>query len=340
VVGSIASAAPQAETAQAQDARPAMGSIVVANRASGTISVIDVSTDQVTATINLPDGANAPEPMYVVYSRPSDRVFVGDRANDRVVVFRASDFSYEASVPAGTGVFHMWADPQNNQLWVNNDIDKTVTVFSPKTLEVLATVPMPADLVALGGKPHDVVLDTGHAYVSMLGVAGENDYVVKFSRQAFEEVGRAAVGQDPHVSLRQSSPYLYVPSQNSNVVIVLDRRTMEQVTEIAIPGAHGAGMAFVGDVFYTTNLTGGGSDALWTIDTGSNTVIGEPVDASYPVPHNIALTAPIPQKVYVTHSGGTSDKVTVYTTSRENPVPVPVGDVTVGFNPFGLAFVP
>ena len=58
--------------------------------------------------------------------------------------------------PAGRGVFHMWADYRGRQLWVNNDIDKTTTVIDPSTLEVLATVPTPADLVAMGGKPHDV----------------------------------------------------------------------------------------------------------------------------------------------------------------------------------------
>jgi hypothetical protein len=45
--------------------------------------------------------------MYVVYSPFRHRVFVGDRANDRVVVFRARDFSVETSVAVGAGVFHI-----------------------------------------------------------------------------------------------------------------------------------------------------------------------------------------------------------------------------------------
>ena len=60
------------------------GSIVVANRNSATLSVIDVESDTAT-TVNMPPGANTPQPMYVAYSATYDRVFVGDRANNRVL---------------------------------------------------------------------------------------------------------------------------------------------------------------------------------------------------------------------------------------------------------------
>lgn len=319
----------------------ARGKIVVADRASGTISVIDAKTDQVVKTVALPAGENAPEPMYVVYSAAKHRVFVGDRANDRVVVYDGRDFSLVGSVETGAGVFHMWADGRNRQLWVNNDIDNTSTVINPRSLQVIATVPTPADLVALGGKPHDVILDHAgkFAYVTVLGVAGEFDYVVQYSTKTFQEVNRAPVGKDPHVSLARQHNRLYVPSQNSNVVIVLNRRTLNEITRIDLPGAHGAGMAPNGKVFYTTNLPGGGPDGLFAIDTRSNTIIGEGVDTPFPVPHNIALTNN-GRKLYVTHSGGTSDKVTIYNVSPHNPVPTFVGEVTVGLNPFGLTFVP
>jgi YVTN family beta-propeller protein len=331
-----------AAVASADDGTPARGRVVVANRALGNISVIDAKTHAV-ETIDLPmeTGENVPEPMYVVYVAAKNRVFVGDRANDRVVAFDARDFSVEGTVPTGAGVFHMWADPQGQQLWVNNDVDNTTTVIDPKRLKVIATVPTPADLVALGGKPHDVILDPtqNFAYVTVLGLAGANDYVVKYSTLSFEEVDRAAVGQDPHLSLSRHNNLLYVPSQNSDAVYVLNRETMDLVTIIDVPGAHGAGMTRHGKVFYTTNLPGGGTDGLFAIDTGSNTVIGDSVDTPFAVPHNIALT-PSGHKLFLTHSGGTSDKVTVYTISGNDPRPVFEDTVTVGFNPFGLTYVP
>jgi YVTN family beta-propeller protein len=234
----------------------------------------------------------------------------------------------------------MWADSRGRQLWVNNDIDNTATVIDTHTLEVIATVLMPADLVAAGGKPHDVILDRAgrFAYVSMLGFAGESDYVIQFSTRTFSEVNRAEVGKDPHLSLANRGRALYVPAQNSGKVSVLDRFTLDPIVEITVPGAHGAGMRADGRVFYTTNLTGGGADGLVAIDTRTNQVLGSS-DTPFAVPHNIALT-PSGSKLFVTHSGGASDKVSVYAASKREPVPVLHGEVTVGLNPFGLAFVP
>jgi YVTN family beta-propeller protein len=316
--------------------------VVVANRGSGTISVIAAKSSQVVGTFDLPAAADepTPEPMYVVSTATHNRVFVGDRANSRVAVFNANSFAVEGTVPAGQGVFHMWADQEGRQLWVNNDIDKTTTVIDPATLMVIATVPTPADLVSMGGKPHDVILGPKGrlAYVTVLGVAGDNDYVVQFDTATFTETGRAAVGKDPHVSLARQNPWLYVPCQNSNVVIVLDRYSMEMETSIDVPGAHGAGMSSNGKFFYTTNLPGGGTDALYTIDTESNSVVGSPVDSPYAVAHNIALTAN-GKKLFLTHSGGASDKVTVYRMRGMDPLPQYLTEVTVGLNPFGIAFV-
>jgi YVTN family beta-propeller protein len=329
--------------AQAAPSGRSHGKIVVANRGSGDISVIDARRGELLMNVPLPQDAddNFPEPMYVVYTRPGNRVFVGDRANDRVVVFDAEDFSVIDTVHTGAGVFHMWADRRGKQLWVNNDIDNTTTVINPRTLNVIATVPTPADLVEMGGKPHDVILGPFGklAYISVLGLSGDHDTIVQFRTDTFEEIGRAAVGKDPHLSLNGRNRFLYVPTQGNDAVYILNRFTMSQVDVLDIPGAHGAGMTFNGRYFYTTNLPGGGTDALFTIDTKRNAVIGDPVDTPYPVPHNIALTL-VPGKLFLTHSGGTSDKVTFYDVNNRNPVPVYAGEVTVGLNPFGLSFVP
>jgi YVTN family beta-propeller protein len=314
------------------------GNIVIANRGSGSISVIDAKTDEVTGTYSLPSGPNTPEPMYVVFVRPGQRVVVGDRANDQVVVFRASDFSIETTIPVGKGVFHMWADNLGRQLWVNNDIDNTTSVINLHSLQVIATVPTPADLVSLGGKPHDVILGPAgkFAYITLVGIAGESDYVVQFSTRTFDEKRRIAVGKDPHLSLTPGNPFLYVPCQNTNEVYVLGRLTLNLYKTISVPGAHGAAMTTNGKVFYTTNLPGGGPDGLFAINAKRNYVIGAG-DTPYPVPHNIAIT-PNSKKLYVTHSGGTSDKVTIYKISNRNPIPTYVGEVTVGLNPFGLDY--
>jgi YVTN family beta-propeller protein len=47
----------------ADGGRRGAGEIVVANRVSGSISVIDVRTNQLVTTVDLPEGDNVPEPM-------------------------------------------------------------------------------------------------------------------------------------------------------------------------------------------------------------------------------------------------------------------------------------
>jgi DNA-binding beta-propeller fold protein YncE len=318
----------------------ARGRIVVANRGSGTISVIDARSGALLGNYPLPAGEDDPEPMYAVYFPGKNRLLVGDRANDRVVAFNARTLAVEGTVSTGAGVFHMWANSRNGQLWVVADIDKTLSVINARTLENITTVPIPADLAALGGKPHDVILDPQRplAFVTILGVAGPKDYVVQFNTRTFEETGRAAVGKDPHLSLARQNDKLYVPAQNSDSVTVLDRVSLTELTSIAVPGAHGAGMRRDGRVLYTTNLPGGGSGGLVGIDTATDTVITPTTDTPYPVPHNIVLTAN-GRTIYVTHSGA-SDKVTFYKTRANDPVPVFAGEVTVGMNPFGITYIP
>lgn len=314
------------------------GDIVVANRNSGSISVIDTKIDEVKGTYQLPASPNTAEPMYVVYDKRRHRVFVGDRANNQVVVFNSNNYSVETTIAVGQGVFHMWADRLGKQLWVNNDIDNTSSVINLRTLQVIATVPTPADLVSMGGKPHDVFLGPlGRlAYVSIVGVVGASDYVVQFNTRTFEEIGRAAVGKDPHLSIPLISLYLYVPCQNSDAVYVLNRFNMNLVETISVPGAHGAIMTTNGKVFYTTNLPGGGTNGIYAIKTRTNNVLGS-TNTPYPVPHNVAVNNSS-KKLYLTHSGGTSDKVTVYSISNHNPVPVFLKEITVELNPFGLTY--
>lgn len=317
------------------------GSIVVANRGSGTISVIDSHTATLTSTVDLPqsEGDNFPEPMYVVHVGRYGLVFVGDRANNRVVAFDDGTYEVAGTVACGAGVFHMWADPRGDQLWVNNDIDKTTTVIDPGSLTVIATVVTPGDLVEMGGKPHDIFVGPqgDYAYLTILGITGDNDYLVQYETESFSEIMRAPVGKDPHLSMGLTTN-LYVPCQNSDQVLVFDPMTLDLLGDINIPGAHGATMSYDGMTFFTTNLPGGGSGALNTIGTRKNAVIGHPVDTPYAVPHNLAGT-PDDRLLYVTHSGGTADKVTVYDLEGKYHRPEYRTEITVGTNPFGLAYV-
>ena len=316
------------------------GRIVVANRADGSLSIIDVNTDQLIRTINMPDDG---EPTYLAYSPQRHRLLVVDRANDRVVVYRAGSLALEDTVPIGAGGFHCWVDPIERQAWVTNDIDNTVTVFDTVSLKVLETIPMPDDLVSAGYRNHDVntALIGPRAYVTMTQT-GQPGWLLQYNSRTFKLKNRRELGGDPHVSLRQWRPgRLFVMSQDEGAVYVLKSGNLnDRTAPIDVPGAHGGVMnrVYASRFFYTTNLTGGGTGGLVTIDPRSFEVVVE-TDTPYGVPHNMAVL-PNGRKMYLTHSGATANKVTVYRINRRTGVPTYLSEVTVGSNPFGLTYVP
>jgi len=319
------------------------GQFAVANRASGSLSIIDIATNQLKDTITLPFNQtdNIPEPMYIAYSKPLDVVFVGDRANDRVVVFDPYDYSPITTIATRKGVSHMWA--KGKQLWVVNDIDNTLSVINTHYFSLIKTLSIPEDLIALGGRPHDVILDRHSAYVTIIGTSDDAGYVVKYSRRNFKEVARARVGGDPHVILNRKYKPLYVASQDGNAVHILNRSNLNEIKKLDIPGAHGMTISTRNNTLYVTNISGGGASGIFAVELKTNSIIGS-VDTPYAVPHSLFVNGEVDKVttgiLCLTHSAHDSGKVTLYKISKQNPLPQLMNEVSVELNPFGLSFVP
>ncbi|MFW5652502.1 MAG: YncE family protein [Planctomycetota bacterium] len=335
--------APHARDASVNPLRFFGPKVIIANRNAGTVSVIDAKSDRVIGTFDLPPAANTPEPMYVNYTNTNDAIWVGDRANDRMLVYQNNTGRLLAEIPTGSGVFHQWADPVGGQMWVVNDIDKSATVIDVETFDVLATVPMPTDLSGDGERPHDVIIDADDSFaiVSILRADGA-DFLVRFDTTTFEETGRVQVGDDPHLTWSRASNLVYSPNQLTSNIYIFDPMDpgfvpMDIIDDV--PGAHGAGMSFDGNRLYVSNISGGGTDALWFVDTDTSMVMGTPADTPVATPHNIAVS-PFGNKLWVTHSGADATAVTVFEMTPGNPMPMFVTELETDLNPFGLALTP
>ena len=323
-----------------------IGWIVVANRNSGNISILDENTGELIQTLDLPsgEGENPPEPMYVYNLLSTNEVVVDDRANNRVVFFDAQTYAVTGTVHTGDGNFHMWASPQEDQLWVVNDLDNALTVINPQTREEITRVHLPNRVIGADSRPHDVIIDPSGEYAYVTVVRNDNpdsDLLVKIDAQTFEILDTADVGKDPHVSLAPESNLLYVPTGDGNRIEVFDRRGTElvQVDSIAQPGAHGIEFSYDGNYIYTTDLPGGAETGLFTIDTRINEIVGDldGVDTSAPVPHNVWLNGE-GDRLFLTHSGADASTVDVFSlTDPTTPVLENTVDVQ-GLNPFGLAY--
>ena len=109
----------------------------------------------------------------------------------------------------------------------------------------------------------------------------------------------------------------------------LDRARLAAEQAVASPLLDGVDLSGARGVI--VNITANRSLKLRETNEVINTM-----DTPYAVPHNIALT-PDARRLYITHSGGSSDKVSVFQVGRGGQL-TPAGDITVGFNPFGLSF--
>ena len=66
--------------------------------------------------------------------------------------------------------------------------------------------------------------------------------------------------------------------------------------------------------------------------------VGKAVATPFAVPHNLALR-PDGRRLFVTHSGPSADRVTIYDIHQKTGLPMYVGEATVGMNPFGIGYV-
>ena len=297
--------------------------VVVANRADASLSFIDTKTDEVLKTLTIPNS----EPMYVVYVPQTDKIYVGDRSQNMVHVIDPKTESLEKSISVGNGVFHMWADGQGKQLWVNTDTDKSVAVIDLSSETVIQTI-------NLGIKPHDIFVteDATKAYISILNPdVSLPDSIYAFSTANYAKIGATAVGKDPHVFHLSNSNKLYVACQ-SGQLIALNGNDLSELSNESFTGVHGIFATPDQNNLVVANI----SDAqLYSINAANNSMNGTPLSTSAAKPHNIVINA-AGDKIFVTHSGGTANTVSIH--SLNDGTITTEGSITIGTNPFGLAY--
>lgn len=298
--------------------------VVVANRGSSSISFIDANTNLVTANLSI-DGS---EPMYVVYVPAKDKLYVGDRAGKKVHVVDPQTKMTEDEIAVGNGVFHMWADGKGKQLWVNNDVDNTISVINLNTNTVVQTID-------IGMKPHDIFLtqDATKAYISIINPeTSVSDKVFMYSTASYTKTGEVAVGKDPHLFHLPGSNRLFVPCQ-SGQVYVLNGNNLNIISNNPYAGAHGIFASPDQNNIFITNISGG---ELYSINASTNLQNGSAIPSSGAVPHNITVNA-AGDKMFVTHSGPSATTVSTYTINASATLSAG-NTITVGTNPFGLAY--
>ena len=295
--------------------------VVVANLSSGSISFIDANSNQVLNTLSIPGSV----PTYVVYVPSKDKLYVGDRAQNKVHIVNPKTQLLETSIPVGSGAFHMWADGIGKQLWVINNIDNTISVINLSNNTVVKTI-------SVGMKPHDIFLNASgtRAYVSVLtGDPKIPDSIYMYSATDYNKLASKAVAKDPHLYHISNSNKLFVACQ-SGTLFTLNGTNLTEIASTGLVGAHGIFANPSRNFIYIANITG---TQIYSVETLNSSLVGTPVNSLVNTPHNI-LVSNDGNKMFITHFG---TSVTTYSLGNNGSI-TPGTTITVGLNPFGLTY--
>lgn len=317
--------------------------IVVANRDSGSISIINPKNLRVVANYTLPDKG---EPMYFGLGQAKSELWVGDRANSRLVILKLSGrkIMLEDFLPTPAGLFHcMNTQDQFEEyplVWTTCDIDNETIVYDITTRRKLAVIPRPPVVARLGGFPHDVSASVEYGFVTYIGNSDGSGYVASYDAKTFELVGLRKTADDPHVAIRDNTQ-LSVAAQGGEVLFlsVPDLKLLSRSRDQ--PSPHGVIITLDLRYLYVTNIAEMGANAVVTYDMRRFRQMSCPmVNTTNVVPHNPKTTND-GKRIFITHSGATSDIVSVFDIS-DNGCPLPSTEkiVRTGLNPFGICLLP
>ena len=278
IVAASTAPAPPAALAQTEGGRA-----YVTSWGGDSVSVIDLATNAVVATIPVGD-----QPMGVAVTPDATRAYVTNQRSNSVSVIDTATNAVVATVPVGESPQGIRVNPSGTEVWVANAFAGGVSVIDTATNTVIATV-------AVSRFAHDVAFlpDGSRAYVSTQ--VGDVSVVDTATRAvvATIDVGDSLWG----IEVLPDGSKIYVAHLIATDVAVIDPATNTVVKSIPV-GAHPQGLAVSpdGSRIYVGDLASG----LWVIDTASDTATrAEALSGAIDVE-----VSPGGDRIYVTHSSG------------------------------------
>jgi YVTN family beta-propeller protein len=298
----------------------------ITNQDSYTVSVIDTTTNTITATIDVEN-----DPFGVAVSPDGKKVYMTNYFGVSIIdtaTNTVTDTPYLGSNPKGVAV-----SSDGKKVYVTNNNDDTVSVIDISTDTVTATV-------SVGSNPIGVVVtpDGKKVYVTN----NDDDTVSVIDTATDTVTATVDVGSWPYgIAVNFMGTKVYVTNADSNTVSVIETATNKVVATVPV-GSYPMGVAVNPDEtkVYVTN-SGNGDEPESTvsvIDTATNKVIAT-VDVGNE-PRGVAVT-PDGKKVYVANSGNDDEPgntVSVIDTATNKVI----ATVDVGWGPvaFGQFIVP
>lgn len=294
------------------------GRIVIADQGGDALSVIDVATDTLIATVKT--GA---QPHHVVPSADGKELWVTLYKENRLQVFDSTTLQEVASVDVGASSDDLTFSPDGSRLYASLGSSDTVAVVDAAAHKLLTTI-------GVGRTPHGVkvrpdgkelyVTNTAENTVSVITLDGDPKMAVTFK-----------VGADPfEVTFSPDGAFAYVSNFLGDSIAVINTATRALAGTIRA-GKQPAMLAFVpgatGPLLWVANT---GTQEVWVIDPATKKPVQRiPVGQGA---HGVIMSAS--GKIYVTN---TNDATVSVIDQTAMTVTTTIG---VGVNPNGLCFVP
>lgn len=282
----------------------------ITNSADNTVSVINVNTSAIIATI--PVGAF---PLGVSTSPDGSKAYIINGSDGSVSVINTTDNTVTTINGVGTSIFGVTNSPDGSRVYITDQSNDVVIVINTVNNSIVATIPVESHPGGLVISPDASTLYVANEYSGTVSVINTITNTV---------TDIIAVGDGPvGMVITPDGSTLYVANNGSNTVNVINTITNTVTTTISV-GTFPLSVTITpnGSSIYVTNAN---SNTVSVINTTTNTVTATITVGLLPL--GISCT-PDGSKVYVANN--TDNTISVINTA-DNTV---VETITVGGSPF------
>ncbi|MGA9188117.1 MAG: PKD domain-containing protein, partial [Methanosarcina sp.] len=302
-----------ASAATTQIASQAVPYAYITNSGGTTVSVIDTSTNKITATVDI-----GSSPYGVAVNPAGTKVYVASDGSDTVSVIDTATNKITATVPIGSHPWGVAVNSAGTKVYVANEGSGTVSVIDTATNKVTATVPV-------GNYPCGVAVNPAGTKVYVVNTLDNTISVIDTATNkvtATVPVGNVPTG----VAVNPAGTKVYVTNEYN--VSVVDTAT-NKVTATVPVGSYPWGVAVnpAGTKVYVTNY---GDNTVSVVDTATNKITATVPVGDYPLGIAINLAG---TKVYVANEESSTVSV-IDTATNKVAATVPVGKDPVAFGQF------
>jgi YVTN family beta-propeller protein len=266
--------------------------IVSANIDAGTVSVVDLSTRTILATV--PVGGS---PFGVAISADGRKAYVADLSHDKVSIIDLFDYTIDAVITGFDLPASVALSPDGHTAYVTEYGANRVAIVDLTTLSITSTV-------AVGASPGDLVVspDGRSLYVANFG----GSTVSRYDLTSGTVVSTMIVGSSPRcLDFTPDGSKLYVANSSGGSVSVIETATNTVVATIPGGGNPVPGVAVNPDgaeAYFSRS----GANAVAVVDVATDTVVATITGILNPAAMKVTNDG---QYLFVGADGGTTMKI-------------------------------